>query len=84
MPSAFPRASDPSVLFLFSCLLTPPFVELYEGTFTWAATLNYLVHPMPLASIAVTALLLHFTHLDNPQITDSERMVFTCCFQPGA
>eukprot|EP00658_Telonema_sp_P-2_P048967 TRINITY_DN37238_c0_g1_i2.p1 TRINITY_DN37238_c0_g1~~TRINITY_DN37238_c0_g1_i2.p1 ORF type:complete len:263 (+),score=65.30 TRINITY_DN37238_c0_g1_i2:197-985(+) len=73
--SSWPSLADPSVLFLLACVLCPPLVELYEGTYSHEALLEYVLHPLPLLSLMVTALLLLWAHRGEPEVAAGERAV---------
>lgn len=68
---------DPSVLFLLSCLLAPPLLELCTGgeQFTLKRAMDYVIHPVPMTSLACALAFLGWVHRDAPCVTSSERMV---------
>jgi len=72
-----PSLYDPSSLFLLSCLVAPPFLELYEGNLDLTALIFYIVHPVPGTSLLLMMIFLYFTHRKPSNVSASDMRVAT-------
>ena len=54
--------TDPSFLFLASCLVAPLGLGAYEGTLTVARAQAFFLHPVPLVAALLCAVFLALTH----------------------